>query len=425
MSSRSSALEPARQPAPFEPRPAGIVALMVTFSIMSYFDRIIVSVAGPLMMQEMRLSETQMGVIYSAFTFSYGILMIPGGRLADRFGPRRVLTVMGLGAMAFTGLTALGGRPVFGIWLGVFPSFLMIRLGLGIVTAPLYPSCAIMNSRWTPAGQRARVWGWVASGTGVGGALAPLLFAWMIEQYGWRKSFVVSAVVTGVLGAIWYFYTRDFPPTPHTPAAVDARIPVPWCKMFTHRPLILLTLSYLTANYFEYIFFYWLFYYFVQIRHASTRESAISSAVVWAAWAIMTPVGGWISDRLVARLGIKRGRRLVPVLGLTAAGILLITAINITTPATMVALLFLTLGVAAATDGPYWVSAGDLGGKHVGAASGILNTGGNVGGFLAPIITPFAAARLGWSWSLYVGSLAVFAGAALWFFVDLTRVSDP
>ena len=422
MPSRLPALGPGHHVVPFEPERTGIVLLMVAFSIMSYFDRIIMSVAGPLVMREMRLSETQMGAIYSAFTFSYGILMMPGGRLADRFGPRRVLTAMALGAAAFTGLTALGGRPLFGIWLGVFPSFLMIRLGLGVATAPLYPSCAIMNSRWTPSAQRARVWGWIASGTGIGGALAPLLFAWMTEQYGWRKSFVVSAAVTGALGAIWYFYARDFPPAGQGSTMTGAKVRTPWRDMFTHRPLILLTLSYLTTNYFEYIFFYWLFYYFAQIRHASSRESAISSAVIWTSWAIMTPMGGWISDRLVARLGVKNGRRLVPALGLTAAGILLVAAINVPAPVPMVVLLFLTLGFAAATDGPYWVSAGDLGGKHVGAAAGILNTGGNVGGFLAPIMTPFAAARLGWSWALYAGSLVVVIGAVLWLFIDVTNV---
>jgi ACS family glucarate transporter-like MFS transporter len=414
------ALEPVHQGAQFEPRRAGIVLLMVAFSIMSYFDRIIMSIAGPLVMREMRLSETQMGVIYSAFTFSYGILMIPGGRLADRFGPRRVLTVMGLGAAAFTGLTALGGCPLLGAWLGVFPSLLAIRLSLGVVTAPLYPSCAIMNARWTPPRRRARVWGWVASGTGIGGALAPLLFAWMTAQYGWRKSFVISALVTGALSAIWYFYTRDFPHAPQTPAAIAPKLRVRWREMFRQH-LILLTVSYLTTNYFEYIFFYWLYYYFVQIRHASSRESAISSAVIWTAWAIMTPVGGWISDRLADRLGVKKGRRLVPVLGLTAAGILLIVAINVTAPVPMVILLFLTLGLAATTDGPYWVSAGDLGGENVGVASGILNTGGNVGGFLAPIVTPLVAARFGWSWALYAGSFVVVAGAVLWFFIDVAR----
>lgn len=396
---------------------------MVAFSIMSYFDRIIMSIAGPYIMKESALSETQMGAVYSAFTLSYGILMIPGGRLADRFGPRRVLTLMGLGAAAFTGLTALGGQPLFGIWLGVLPSFLTIRLGLGAVTAPLYPSCAIVNSRWTPLAHRARIWGWVASGTGTGGALAPLLFTSMIHQCGWRRSFVLSAVATGILGVIWYFYVRDFPQGVQAPITKGTKLRTPWRILFTHRHLMLLTLSYLTTNYFEYIFFYWLYYYFAQIRHASSRESAISSAIIWTAWAIMTPIGGWISDRLVARIGRKNGRRVVPILSLTAAGVLLVVAINVTATIPMVFLLFLTLGLAAATDGPYWVSSGDLGGKHVGAAAGILNTGGNAGGFLAPILTPFLAARFGWSWALYAGSLIVVIGAVLWFFIDVTEVS--
>lgn len=411
--------------ASFERRRAGIVLLMIAFSIMSYFDRIIMSIAGPFIMRESHVSETQMGAIYSAFIFSYGILMIPGGRLADRFGPRRVLTIMGLGAAVFTALTALGGRPPFGIWLGVLPSFLAIRLVFGAVTAPLYPSCAIMNAHWTAPVHRARVWGWVASGTGIGGALAPLLFTWMIGQVGWRSSFVISAVVTGLLAFIWCFYVRDYPNGAVIEMTTAPKARTPWRRLFTNRHLMLLTLSYSATNYFEYIFFYWLFYYFAQIRHASAGESAVSSAIIWTAWTVMTPVGGWISDRLVLRKGLKSGRRLMPILTLTAAGILLVVAINVTATVPMVILLFVTLGLAAATDGPYWVSSGDLGGKHVGAASGILNTGGNIGGFLAPVVTPLIAQRLGWSPALYAGGVIVVAGALLWFFIDVTQAVSP
>ena len=115
----------------------------------------------------------------------------------------------------------------------------------------------------------------------------------------------------------------------------------------------------------------------------------------------------------------------MPILTLTAAGILLVVAINVTATVPMVILLFVTLGLAAATDGPYWVSSGDLGGKHVGAASGILNTGGNIGGFLAPVVTPLIAQRLGWSPALYAGSVIVVAGALLWFFIDVTQAVSP
>ena len=157
---------------------------MISLSVMSYFDRTIMSIAGPEIIKEFSLSETGMGAVYSAFILSYALLMIPGGRLADRFGPRRVLAVSGMGAALFTGLTALGARPGLGSLLGVIPAFVLVRLGLGGFTAPLYPSCARMNANWIPEFRRARVQGLIASGAGLGGAISPLLFTWLIAQYG-------------------------------------------------------------------------------------------------------------------------------------------------------------------------------------------------------------------------------------------------
>src|SRR5262249_49719465 len=125
-----------KTPGPERFAPFGVTALMVAFSVMSYFERTIMSIAGPGIMREFSLSETQMGTVYSAFLLSYAILMLPGGRVVDRFGPRLVLGVTGLGAALFTGLTALGGRPGLGTYLGVVPAFILIRLGLGVSNAP-------------------------------------------------------------------------------------------------------------------------------------------------------------------------------------------------------------------------------------------------------------------------------------------------
>jgi dipeptide/tripeptide permease len=106
---------------------------------------------------------------------------------------------------------------------------------------------------------------------------------------------------------------------------------------------------------------------------------------------------------------------------LTIAALLLGIAINLTAMVPIVSLLFITLGLAAATDGPYWVSSSDLGGRHVGAAGGILNTGGNLGGFLAPVLTPLIASRVGWSAALYAGSAILLFGMLLWFFIDVAQ----
>src|SRR5262249_2938258 len=125
-----------------------VVALMVSFGLMSYFDRTIMSIAGPSIIREFGLSETEMGSVYSAFVLSYAVVMIPGGHLADRFGPRLVLTLVGVGAALFTGLTAVGGRPGLGAYIGIVPALFAIRLGLGACSAPLFPTCGTMSANW-------------------------------------------------------------------------------------------------------------------------------------------------------------------------------------------------------------------------------------------------------------------------------------
>ncbi len=416
----------------------GIVTLMVAFSVMSYFDRTIMSIAGPGIIKEFSLSETEMGSVYSAFILSYAILMIPGGWLADRLGPWRVLTGMGFGAALFTGLTALGGKPGLGALLGVVPSFLIIRLGLGVSTAPLYPSCGRMNANWYDLSQRARIWGLVAAGAGIGSAISPILFTWMIAGYGWRFSFLLSGVATAALAALWVWYARDHPwqhpalkdppgdplPRPVEPKPTASPGRTPWGRLLSDRNLVLLFIGYFTVAYFEYIFFFWIYYYFGQVRHMRNTETALYTSATMVAWTAMTPLGGWVSDRLADRLGQKSGRRLVPLVCLTASAILLVIGINLSSPALVAAVLALSFGCAASTDGPFWACAIDLGGKYVGAAGGMLNTGGNLGGFFAPVVTPFIAHYFGWSASLYVGSAIMAAGAVLWLGIDPTERID-
>jgi len=113
----------------------------------------------------------------------------------------------------------------------------------------------------------------------------------------------------------------------------------------------------------------------------------------------MTPIGGWVCDQLVARFGKKSGRRLVPVVCLSASAGLLCIGVNLTGTWSVALFLSLALGFASAS-GPFWATAIDLGGKEVGAAGGIMNTGANLGGFIAPTLTPLIASVAGWSWAL-------------------------
>jgi MFS family permease len=189
----------------------------------------------------------------------------------------------------------------------------------------------------------------------------------------------------------------------------------PWWK---ERNLVLLTAGYFTVGYFEYIFFFWIYYYFGEIRKMGRNETAIYTTILFLMWTVMTPLGGYVSDRLVERYGHKTGRRIVPIVCLTVSAFLLCVGVNMTHPFGVAACLSLALGFASASDGPFWATAIDLGRKNVGASSAIMNTGGNVGGFLAPIVTPLIAGYAGWSWGLYFGSGVVLIGVVAWFLID-------
>ncbi len=402
-----------------QPRYVPLILLMIAFSGVSYFDRIIMSIAAPQMLKEFALSETQIGWIYSAFILTYAVFMAPGGAVADRFGADRILLLVGVGSALFTALTAWAGKPGISEWLGIFPSFLIVRLALGACTAPLYPSCARINATVMPAKWRARVWGGVAAGCGIGGACAPPLFTFMQARWGWRTGFCLSAAGTAALALAWLWVRGNAFRTTGTtrPGAADA-IHEGGRRLLRNANLVLLTVAYAATNYFEYIFFYWLFYYFGQVRHIATQQSAVYTTAIWLSWAAMTPVGGWVSDRAVVAYGLRNGRRMVPIFALTLSAVLLYVATSSQNSIAMVCLLCAALGCAAATEGPFWVAASEIDSAHPAAAAGVMNTGGSVGGFLAPVITPFIAGRGGWPAALYTGSAVVLGAVVLWFFVD-------
>src|SRR5262245_4030773 len=117
-----------------------IILLMFALSVLSYVDRTAISIAGPTLIKEFGFSETQMGSIYSVFILSYALFMFPGGWLADRYGPRLILALTSMGAALFTALTALAGLPALSAYLGILPSFLLVRFVFGLFTVALYLS---------------------------------------------------------------------------------------------------------------------------------------------------------------------------------------------------------------------------------------------------------------------------------------------
>ena len=389
------------------PKRAEVVTLLVLLSLASYFQRTIISIAAPSLMREFSLSETQLGELYSSFLLGYALLMIPGGWLADRFGPYRVLGTVAILTGVFTVLTANSFAPIF-------PLMLAVRFLLGCCTSPLYPAAARMNANWMRPDQRAWVQGWIAAGAGIGGALSPLVVTWVILRAGWRWAFILTGTTTLVLAFAWFARMSDSPGQ-----VLVGRSRPDWKRLLANRNLILLTASYAATCYFEYIFFFWIFYYLGEVRRAGASQSTLYTTALWIAWMLLSPVGGVASDRLVRRYGNKGGRRAVPLVCLPLSASLVYVAVGFSSISATGIALALAIGLAAATDGAYWASAIEVGGTDAGAAGGLMNTGGNVGGFLAPVITPLLALQFGWAAGLFFGCGVVITAAMLWLFIDL------
>lgn len=200
--------------------------------------------------------------------------------------------------------------------------------------------------------------------------------------------------------------------------------PADWRALFRNRSLMLLTISYGAVGYIEYLFFFWMRYYFKDVLHLGLQESRTYSTILFLAMALGMVAGGWLSDRLQVAMGKRVGRTLVPVGGLVFGSLLLVLGIQATETALIVTLLALSLASLGATEAPIWTTAIELGGRQAATAGGIVNTGGNLAGLIAPVLTPFASGwitkyyglseQAGWQWAIALGSLIGLLGAGFW-----------
>lgn len=402
-------------------RGAGVLLLLMAYAFLGHVNRIGIATAGDArIMREYSIAPTRMGMVYSAFLLTYTLGMIPGGMLIDRFGARAALIVVGLGSATFAALTGLVG-------LGVrdprwaFLAFLIVRGSMGAVSAPLHPACARAVGHWSPPGMGSRLNGLVTGAALLGIAATPPGFGALIDRVGWPSAFLIAAGLTVVLSLTWVAWAADQPPgmeTHDAPGRPQGRNASSWRPLLGHRGLILLTLSYAAVGYFQYLFFYWMGHYFEAVLHLPESRGRAYAAIPPLAMAAGMPLGGWLSDRIEAALGSHRHRRLVPMAGMSAGAVLLGLGVLARDPAWIVAWFALALGAVGLAEGPSWSTAVELGGRRGGSSAALFNTGGNAGGVLAPIVTPWVGERLGWGYALGLGAAICLVGVVLWLGID-------
>ena len=310
-----------------------LIGWMFAISAIAYLDRVNISIAGRSIEKEFGLDHLQLGWVFSAFVLGYALFQAPGGRLADRYGPRKVLALGTVWWALFTALTAF----VPAGWPHALMMLLSVRFLLGLGEAVVYPASNRLVAMWIPSKERGIANGLIFAGVGAGAGIAPPLITYILVHYGWRWSFWISALIGVIAGAVWVLLARDTPEehpwideteaatirTGLPQASIDepATKPLPWLDILGNKNVLALTLSYFCYGYVAYIFFSWFFIYLSSVRGLDLKSSSYYGMLPFLAMAVCSPLGGWISDRISSRYGNRLGRCGIASAGLMLSGI--------------------------------------------------------------------------------------------------------
>jgi MFS transporter, ACS family, glucarate transporter len=398
-------------------------------SAIAYLDRVNVSIAGKAIASEFHISNVQLGWIFSAFVLGYALFQAPGGRLADRIGPRNILALGVIWWGVFTTLITVlqASTPV------LLALLIGIRFSLGIGEAVVYPASNCVVANWIPSQERGISNGIIFAGVGFGAGLTPPLITHLMVHYGWRSAFWASAVLGLVAGAIWYFLARDTPRqhpwvSESERKFIAAGLPatnekhagerLAWGSIFRNRDIMRVTFSYFCYGYAAYIFFSWFFIYLNDVRHLNLRQSTYYTMLPFIAMAIGSPLGGWLSDRLTKAYGKRAGRCGIAAFGIGLSAVFI--ALGTQVESAQLASLILAGGAGALylSQSSFWSVSADIGGTSAGSVSGLMNMGGQIGGALTASLTPAIANRWGWSASFLVAAALCACGALAWLIVE-------
>ncbi len=406
-----------------------LVFLLFVLSAVAFLDRVNLSIAGAKISEEFAISNMRLGLVFSAFLFGYALFQTPAGWLADRFGPRRMLTLGVLWWGVFSSLTA-AISPNIGNAVVVL---VVIRFLLGAGEAIVYPASNQFVARWIPSHERGVANGIIFSGVGIGAGITPPLISFVMLRYGWRSSFLMSALIGLAVGSVWFLAARDTP-NEHPGLSsnelnhIERGIPSPaasksdgflsWSTILSSLNVWILSLAYFCFGYVAWVFFSWFYLYLARVRGLDLKTSAVYATLPFLAMAVCSPFGGAISDTVTKHLGSRLGRCSIAVLGFTLTATFLV--FGSTAHDARVASVVLAGGAGSLylSQSSFWAVSADLGGKSSGSLSGFMNMANQIGGMITVSLTPFLADRFGWNTGFYVAAAIAGLGAIAWLLVN-------
>ena len=416
----------------------GVRRMAFWLAVVTYLDRVCIATAAPFIMADLGLTLVEMGLVFSAFTLAYSLFEVPSGWLGDRLGPRRVLTRIVLWWSAFTMLTgaAQGLR-----------SLVVIRFLFGAGEAGAFPNAVRSFATWFPAHERGMANGVLFFGSRLGGALTAPLALVLVRSWGWRRAFVAFGAIGVVWALAWYRWYRDRPADhPDVDAAEVAWIqqgqslsgalraadqagseaasaaPTPWARLLASPNLYAICAMYFAFGYGLYFYFTWLPTYLVQELGFSAVAGGAFSSLPFVLAGVANLAGGWTTDRLSRTAGLRHARSTLGAASFFASAVLTLAAVLIGPPVAKALLLAFALASADFALGACWAVCLDVGASHAGVVTGFMNTFGNLGGLVGPLVVGYMVERwASWTYPFYITAAVYVMGAAAWLAVNPHR----
>ena len=401
-----------------------VLGMLFLVSIITYLDRIAISAAAPRMREDLGLTPAQMGYVFSAFVFAYGIFEIPSGWMGDRFGPRVTLSRIVIWWSAFTAATGA----VLGFW-----TLIVCRFLFGAGEAGAYPNCSCTISRWFPFSERARAQGIVWTASRIGAAIAPLTVLPLQRALGWRPVFYIFGGIGLIWAAAWYLWFRDYPhhKSGVSPAelaeigegAPSAHVSLPWKVALRSANLWAVMLMYHTYCYAAYWFFSWMPSYLKEAKGIEAFATYV--AVPYVLGALANLAGGYCSDWMVRKIGLKWGRRSMGLFSMGSAGVLMLLSMAIQGKILAIVALSLSFAVSDFMLPNCWAVCLDIGKRYAGTVTGAMNMAGQMGATIASAVYGNLVEKWGWDLPLVPLAGLSLVSALLWLRIDPTRLLVP
>lgn len=403
-----------------------LLLVFVIFAVITYLDRNSISVIGTKITDELALSDKQWGLVLGAFSLAYGAFEIPTGILVDKYGPRITLFRIVIWWSIFTILTGF----VQGFYM-----LLIVRFLFGAGEAGAFPTASVAIARWFPAIQRGSIQSVVWMGSRLGGALAPFLSVMIANAYGWRSVFYIFGCLGAIWAIYWWFWFKDEPRDMKGISAEEVKeieegrslktishSLLPWKTFLKSGNLWALMGMYHCLLYGAYFYMSWMPKYLEKGRGIDKSDLSWMVSLPFVLGMAGCLAGGFASDYLSKKKGLKFGRRYVGMFGLVMAGICMITGSLIAD--TSWAIIFLALGLAFKdfTLPVAWAVATDIGGKNAGTVAGTMGLAGQLGSAIMASAFGFILTSTG-SYEVPVRIIGclVIVGGLLWFKIDASK----